>query len=67
MISATRVGWLIFYWVNMILHTPLQPFDVGVDAAQFGRDLDALRAMLEALSAADAVVRLAQGRDGLVV
>ena len=51
----------------MILHTSLQPFDVGVDAAQFGRDLDALRAMLEALAAADAVVRLAQGRDGLVV
>ena len=46
---------------------PFQLLDVGLDAAELTRNGDALRAMLDALFAADAVAGLADGRDGPVV
>jgi len=61
MISAVPSGAADF------LHASLQSLDVGIDAVQLVRNLDALRAMLHALAAAYTVVSLAQGRDGLVV
>ena len=42
-------------------------FDIIVDAAQFARYADALRAARHALIAGDAVVRLTDGLYGLVV
>ena len=44
-----------------------QLFDVGIDAAQFARDRDALWAVFEALLARYAMAGLTDGRDGPVV
>lgn len=49
------------------LNVPLEFFDVAVDPVQFTGDFDALGTMLKTLAAADAVVRLTQGRNGLVI
>ena len=53
--------------LNYLQRVAFELLDIGFDAAELTRDRDALRAVFDALLAADAVAGLTDGRDGAVV